>query len=80
LHAGEAVIGILGSEERHEYTAIGDVVNTAARLESISKNLQYPIIVSDVVAAAVAGDAKLVPLYEQALKGRSAIAVFGSAD
>jgi adenylate cyclase len=80
LHAGEAVIGILGSEERHEYTAIGDVVNTAARLESISKNLQYPIILSDVVAAAVMGDKKLVPLNEQALKGRSAVAVFGSAD
>lgn len=80
LHAGEAVIGILGSEERHEYTAIGDVVNTAARLESISKNLEYPIIVSDVVADAVGEDPKLVPLNEQALKGRSAIAVFGSAD
>ncbi|MBY0573407.1 MAG: hypothetical protein K2P84_06975, partial [Undibacterium sp.] len=58
-----------------------DVVNTAARLESISKELQYPIIVSDVVAAAVTqlgDDSKLVPLHEQALKGRSAIAVFGS--
>lgn len=79
LHSGEAVIGILGSEERHEYTAIGDVVNTAARLEGISKNLQYPIIVSDVVAAAVGADSSLVPLSEQALKGRSAIAVFGCA-
>ncbi len=77
LHSGEAVIGILGSEERHEYTAIGDVVNTAARLESISKNLQYPIIVSDVVAAAVGPDPSLVALSEQALKGRSAMAVFG---
>ncbi len=80
LHAGEAVIGLLGSEERHEYTAIGDVVNTAARLESISKNLQFPIIVSDVVAMAVGDDKKLVPLSEQALKGRSAMAVFGTAE
>ena len=80
LHSGEAVIGVLGSEERHEYTAIGDVVNTAARLESISKNLNYPIIVSDVVAQAVGDDPLLVALQEQALKGRSALAVFGSPE
>lgn len=80
LHSGEAVIGVLGSEERHEYTAIGDVVNTAARLESISKNLNYPIIVSDVVAQAVGDDPLLVALHEQALKGRSALAVFGSPE
>ncbi len=80
LHSGEAVIGVLGSEERHEYTAIGDVVNTAARLESTSKNLNYPIIVSDVVAQAVGDDPLLVALQEQALKGRSALAVFGSPE
>ena len=45
LHTGEAVVGYIGSERRSEYTAIGDTVNTAARLESNSKGGQ--ILLSD---------------------------------
>ncbi len=45
LHTGEAVVGSIGSTQKMEYTAIGDTVNTAARLESQAKG--YQILVSE---------------------------------
>jgi adenylate cyclase len=50
LHTGEATVGYIGSERRSEYTAIGDTVNTASRLESNSKGGQ--ILLSDATARA----------------------------
>lgn len=77
LHYGEAVIGHIGSAERHSYTAIGDTVNTASRLESLCKALGYPVLCSEAVATALGRSAALVPLGPQTLKGRSSIPVFG---
>lgn len=48
LHTGEATIGYIGSEKRSEYTAIGDTVNLAARLESNA--LPEQILISDATA------------------------------
>ena len=77
LHIGEAVIGHIGSAERHAYTAIGDTVNTASRLESLCKELGYPVLCSKAVADARGQAEGLTPLGPQALKGRSPILVFG---
>ncbi len=52
LHTGEATVGYIGSERRTEYTAIGDTVNLAARLEQNSLGGQ--ILLSEAVAQAAA--------------------------
>lgn len=47
LHAGGAILGNIGSQTKIEYTAVGDTVNTAARLQEITKQFQdFPIILS----------------------------------
>ena len=50
LHTGEATIGYIGSEQRSEYTAIGDTVNLASRLQSNAAGGQ--ILVSEATAQA----------------------------
>lgn len=51
IHSGEAVVGNLGSESRMEYTAIGEVVNIAARLEAMARPHQILISVATREAA-----------------------------
>jgi adenylate cyclase len=58
LHTGEATIGYIGSDKRSEYTAIGDTVNLASRLESNARGGQ--ILISEATAAA---SRNLIPVH-----------------
>src|SRR6185295_15807921 len=50
IHTGEATCGVVGAERRLEYTLIGDTINLTARLESTTKELGVPILISDTTA------------------------------
>ena len=75
LHTGEAAVGHLGSHERFTYTAVGDAVNTAARLEGANKAFGTGVLVSGATQAALpAGDplrAHLLWLDTVVLAGRT---------
>jgi adenylate cyclase len=55
LHTGEAIVGNIGSPKRLEFTSIGDTVNAASRLESLTKELGWTIVASQSTVAAASG-------------------------
>lgn len=63
VHTGEAAVGHMGSSERFTYTAVGDAVNTAARLEGANKALGTDVLLSKATVQAMpAGAAQAGPL------------------
>ena len=68
LHTGEATIGYIGSDQRSEYTAIGDTVNLAARLESNTRGGQ--ILVSEATAIECGNLFSFVPCEALKVKNR----------
>lgn len=68
VNCGDAVVGNIGCEFRMDYTAIGDTVNTAARLESNAKRGQ--ILISQEVYENVKDRVDVTPIGEIPLKGK----------
>ncbi|MEO7546897.1 MAG: adenylate/guanylate cyclase domain-containing protein, partial [Ramlibacter sp.] len=62
LHTGEAAVGHLGSLGRFTYTAVGDAVNTAARLEGANKAFGTAILLSEATRAVLPQGGQTPPL------------------
>ncbi len=70
IHTGEAIVGRMGPPKTPIISAIGDSVNTTARLESATKELGMPLVVS-VETLRAAAISMPRPLHEVSLRGRS---------
>lgn len=69
VHCGQALVGQIGPDYRKDYTAVGDTVNTAARLESSAKSGE--VLVSMRVCEALKGRLEASFVGERQIKGKS---------
>lgn len=77
INYGTVTVGNIGSSERHNYSAIGDAVNVAARLEGLTKELGRKIVISEAVVSRIGEGFQFDPLGAHQVKGHSPVSVWG---
>ncbi len=70
IHAGPAIVGEMGHGRTKSLTAIGDAVNTASRLEGLTKEFGAQLVVSEAVARHAGIDLGAFPAQETAVRGK----------
>jgi len=77
LHRGIAVVGTIGSEDRMEFTSVGDTINTAARVESLTKEYETDLLITEPIFNCL-DSVTLTELGEVILKGKQqAVRIYG---
>ena len=71
IHGGEVIVGDIGYRDHMVFTALGDAVNVAARLQDMTKNLSCEAVVSDEVRITAGLPADALPQQEVAIRGRN---------
>jgi adenylate cyclase len=71
INGGEVIVGDIGYRDHMVFTALGDAVNVAARLQDMTKSLACEVVVSDEVRAAAGLSADALPQHEVEIRGRN---------
>ena len=71
IHGGEVIVGDIGYRDHMVFTALGDAVNVAARLQEMTKSLGCETVISDEVRATAGLSADALPQREVAIRGRN---------
>ena len=71
LNSGDVFVGLLGSEERVNYTIIGDNANLAARLQDLSKGYGWSMIISESTMQAIKDEMETEFIESRLVKGKS---------
>jgi adenylate cyclase len=72
IHTGEVILGAVGIPQRSDFTAIGDTVNTAARLQEVCKEVRGDLVISTACAARLdGGEFRLRDLGTVAVRGKA---------